>query len=428
MKIHGTTRQAARASAAILAIAAAASLSSPASAQLLWSEEFNAGETPDPDVWSYDLGAGGWGNHELQQYTDAPENARIEDGQLVIRARREAAGPAPFTSARIRTQDKVTFRYGTLEARIRFPDLGDGLWPAFWTLGNAFGQVGWPACGELDIVEMGQASAIGAGRVNRRVGSAAHWEHRGAHAMYGLFYDAPERLDQDFHRYRLEWTPEFVRTFVDDAPVWQMAIDAASCADCSEFHEPHFIVLNMAVGGDYPGIHAAEGITAPLPAAMRVDYVRLYDNGYTELDGTAVAAPYVNPAHSGSWYNDEQSGHGFSIEIGQAADGSTLAVVYWFVYDREGHPVFLMGIGAPQGAELDVGFISPYGMIYGEFDRDSVVRADGGFGRFVFSDENNGVFSYQPSAFTASAWGHEPIASLPITKLFSVSVSGAGDR
>ena len=149
--------------------------------QLIWSDEFNTGSAPDSAVWSYDRGASGWGNNELQEYTRAPQNVRIEDGSLVIAVQKGANG---FTSARIRTEDKLTFKYGTIEARIKVPDLADGLWPAFWTLGNNFSQVGWPSCGETDIMEMGSGLAISAGVINRRVGSAAHWDNQGQGSMY----------------------------------------------------------------------------------------------------------------------------------------------------------------------------------------------------------------------------------------------------
>ncbi|MEJ2401227.1 MAG: glycoside hydrolase family 16 protein [Xanthomonadales bacterium] len=390
---------------------------------LLWSDEFDSGEVPNTEVWSYDLGANGWGNRELQEYTDSADNAFIENGHLVIRAIAQASG-APFTSARIRTQDKVMFRYGTIEARIQVPDLADGLWPAFWTLGNNFSEVGWPACGELDILEMGHTSAIRDGVVNQRVGSAAHWENNDNYATYARFFDSTERLDGAFHLYRLEWTPDFVRTFVDGNLVWEMAIDDASCTDCSEFHAPHFIIMNLAVGGNYTGILSESGITAPLPAELRVDYVRVYDNGYTELSGPGALPPNVNPAHSGSWYNPDEDGHGFSIEIGNALDGSPAAVVYWYTYDVAGQPIFLVGQGVPDGTMLDVDFVSPVGMQWGVFQRPEGDWPDGGSGRFEFSDTDNGVFSYEPSEFTASTWGHTA-HSMEITKLFSVPVNGA---
>ena len=253
-------------------------LGAPLHAQdtLVWSEEFDSGDAPDPAVWSYDLGASGWGNRELQEYTDDAQNAFIENGQLVIRVLEQDSG-APYTSARIRTQDKVMVRYGTIEARVKVPDLADGLWPAFWTLGNNFSEVGWPACGELDILEMGHTSAIRDNVVNQRVGSAAHWENNDNYATYGLFFDSPQRLDDDFHLFRMEWTPDLVRTFVDDNKIWEMRIDSASCSDCTEFHEPHFMILNLAVGGNYTGILNEAGITASLPAEMHIDYVRVYE-------------------------------------------------------------------------------------------------------------------------------------------------------
>ena len=394
---------------------------------LLWSDEFDTGDVPNPEVWSYDLGRGdsGWGNRELQDYTDAAENAFIENGHLVIRALEQDTGAASFTSARIRTQDKVLFKYGTIEARVRVPDLGDGLWPAFWTLGNNFSQVGWPACGELDILEMGHTSAIRDDVVNQRVGSAAHWENNDNYATYGLFYDAPERLDGDFHVYRLEWTPDFVRTYVDGNRVWEMAIDPTSCTDCTEFHEPHFMIINLAVGGNYTGILTESGITAPLPAEMQVDYVRIYDNGFTEVSGPGATPPAIGPAHSGSWYDRDEDGHGFSIEVGNAPDGSPKAVVYWYTYDTAGAPLFLVGEGVPEGTRLDVDFVSPIGMEWGVFERPAGDWPDGGTGTFEFGGEDIGLFNYQPSEFTTSTWGHDA-HSMDIVKLFGIPVRETG--
>ena len=409
----------------LAATLAALCLCGTVQAQLIWSEEFDHGEVPDSRTWSYDLGRGddGWGNRELQEYTDDAQNAFIEDGHLVIRVLEQETG-APFTSARIRTQDKVMFRYGTIEARVRVPDLADGLWPAFWTLGNNFSDVGWPDCGELDILEMGHVTALANGLANQRVGSAAHWENNGNYATYGDFWDAPQRLDGDFHLFRLEWTPDFVRTYVDGNRVWEMAIDSSRCTDCSEFHQPHFLILNLAVGGDYTGILSEAGITAPLPAEMRVDYVRVFDNGFTEVSGPGAAPPSIGPGHSGSWYNPDEDGHGFSIEVGNAPDGSPKAVVYWYTYDTEGNPLFMVGEGAPDGTRLDVEFVSPVGMQWGVFDRPEGDWPDGGLGTFEFSDENSGVFRYEPSAFTSATWGHDA-HSMAITKLFGIPVYGS---
>ncbi|MGD9020876.1 MAG: DUF2807 domain-containing protein [Lysobacterales bacterium] len=130
--------------------------------------------------------------------------------------------------------------------------------------------------------------------------------------------------------------------------------------------------------------------------------------------------PPIGPDHSGSWYASEQSGHGFSIEIGSNASGGPLAVVYWYTYDDLGNPVFLVGRGVPGDNLLEVTFQSPVGMVFGEFDPGSVVREPGGVGRFEFSDAGAGTFDYTPSGFTASAWGHTPVDSLPLVKLFGI--------
>ncbi|MCK7593725.1 family 16 glycosylhydrolase [Pseudomarimonas salicorniae] len=278
---------------------ALAMLSGSVFGQVLWSEEFNTGSAPDPVIWTHDLGAGGWGNSELQTYTDAPENARVEGGQLIITARETVSrgGRRSFTSARIKTQDKLTFKYATIEARIQVPNLRDGLWPAFWTLGNNFSQVGWPDCGEIDVLEMGSAAAIAAGLTNRRVQSTAHWEHNNGYAGYGLHRDMPTDLNGGFHVYRLEWTPDSLSTYIDGQWIWTMDIRPSACTDCEEFHQPHFLLLNMAVGGSFTGLYRANEITAPFPAEYRIDYIRVIDNGHTVLGGSAVSGGGSSSAH-----------------------------------------------------------------------------------------------------------------------------------
>ncbi|MEE4174880.1 MAG: glycoside hydrolase family 16 protein [Xanthomonadales bacterium] len=297
---------------------------------LLWSDEFDLGTQPDVRIWTYDIGFGvnGWGNRELQYYTDEPENVSLEDGMLHIRA---VSHPPerPFTSGRIKTEDKLTILYGTIEARIRVPDLADGLWPAFWTLGNNFSEVGWPMCGELDIMEMGNSAAISDGVINRRIGSTAHWDKAGQHTNLGQYFDAPAALKDDFHVFRMEWTPESVTTFLDGQQVWQIDIRPSSCTSCTEFHQPHFLLLNMAVGGTYTGILDASGITASFPAELVVDWVRVYDNGFTVLGGTGLDAtgPAPNgPEHSGSGPGEATSGHGFAHEFGPLGDGGPSAL------------------------------------------------------------------------------------------------------
>ena len=271
-----------------LPLAVLASLaSSTASAQesLLWSEEFAGSGEPDPRTWTHDLGDLGV-NNELQVYTDEPQNVRVAGGNLVIHARRESDGT--FTSGRIRSQGKIMFQYGTVEARIRIPNLADGLWPAFWTLGSDIPSVGWPRCGEIDILEMGAGEAIAAGEGNQRVYSTAHWDFEGNYASYGQQRTTPADLSEGFHVYRLEWTPTAIRTFVDGQQIWVMDITNRDAMSGHEFHAPHFLIINLAVGGWFPGITNPSDITASLPAAYLVDFVRIYDNGHTVLTGTGL--------------------------------------------------------------------------------------------------------------------------------------------
>ena len=313
---------------AALALWALGLASNTAEAAQLWSEEFNHGTAPNPTVWSYDFGNWGWGNQELQNYTTAPENVRVEGGHLVITARQEWNGT--FTSGRIKTQDKVTFQYGTVEARIKIPDLENGLWPAFWTLGNNFASAGWPHCGEIDVLEMGAGAAISAGVINRRVYSTAHWDDGGSYAGYGQHLDTAADLDNGFHIWRMEWTPWSIKTFVDGQQIWVMDIDNPQSFGGEEFHAPHFFLLNLAVGGNFTGILSPSGITAPLPAEYRIDYVRVYDNGHTILTspspGDAYCPGYVASCPCGNG-GDGTSGCGNSSGAGALLDASGSASV-----------------------------------------------------------------------------------------------------
>jgi len=299
MKIFGNRRLAPERT--LLLAAVVLSLTGTSSAEtLIWSEEFNSSSALEGSVWSYDIGDGcaagicGWGNSEFQEYTSDPANVRVEGGQLIITALRQTVnGPGDpgedsytFTSARIKTENRLTVQYGSIEARIQLPDLADGLWPAFWTLGNDISSVGWPACGEIDIFEMGSAGAISDGVINRRVGSTAHWDIEGNYAGYGLTYTSATDLNDSFHIYRMEWTPTYISTYIDGIWIWTIDISNPEGFSGEEFHRPHFLLLNLAVGGTYTGItEVSSDITAPFPAEYRVDWIRIYDNGYVILGG-----------------------------------------------------------------------------------------------------------------------------------------------
>ena len=253
----------------------------------IWSDEFD-GSTIDKSIWTYKTGGDGNGNGELQYYTAAAENAYVENGSLVIEARREEYEGKQFTSARLRTLGRFAYKFGTLEARIKLPDVADGLWPAFWMMGNNFGQVGWPKCGEIDILEVGYKAALDSGTANSSVSAAAHWwqesgdwsdwlqaDYSKSTTIDGTFYD-------DYHLFKLEWTPTAIVVSVDDRPYFTMDI---TDPNLSEFVDnPAFIILNLAVGGfNFVDITDPNQITATFPAKMYVDYVRLYENEHTEI-------------------------------------------------------------------------------------------------------------------------------------------------
>jgi len=214
-----------------------------------------------------ETGGGGWGNNELQYYTNTVSNVNVEEGVLTITAREENISGYNYSSARITTQNKFDFKYGRIEARMKLP-YGQGLWPAFWMLGTNFNSVGWPACGEIDIMEM----IGGSGRENT-VYSTLHWDNNGNHADYGEPYTlASGTFADSYHIFSVEWDAQSIRGFVDDTPYFVADITPAAL---SEFRENFFVILNLAVGGNWPGNPDA---TTEFPQTLKIDYVRVYKN------------------------------------------------------------------------------------------------------------------------------------------------------
>jgi beta-glucanase (GH16 family) len=226
--------------------------------KLVWSDEFNYTGLPDMKNWGNEVGF--IRNNELQNYTDRrPENAIVMDGNLLIIARKESYETADYTSASIITYVKQSWTYGKIEARIKLPN-GQGLWPAFWTLGQNINQVGWPECGEIDIME----------HINNvdLIYGTAHWLN-GEHVSSGT--DTSCNVDI-YHNYAVEWDKESIKWFLDGEKYWEVNIKN-NINSTEELHLPQYIILNMAIGGDWPGPPDA---TTSFPDTMFIDYVRVY--------------------------------------------------------------------------------------------------------------------------------------------------------
>jgi beta-glucanase (GH16 family) len=235
--------------------------------QLIWSDEFNGapGSAPDPTKWSYDLGSSGWGNHELEVYTSNRGNSHLDGlGHLVIQALQPT--PGKFTSARLKTQGKFDVQYGRVEARIRIP-YGQGIWPAFWMLGADLKDKGWPACGEIDIME-------NIGREPDAVHGTVHGPgYSGANGIGKPSQIAAGRFADDYHIYAVEWAPQRI-DFLVDGQSYQAVTPASLPAGTKWVYDhPFFLILNMAVGGRWPG---NPDKTTVFPQSMLVDYVRVY--------------------------------------------------------------------------------------------------------------------------------------------------------
>jgi beta-glucanase (GH16 family) len=236
---------------------------------LVWSDEFNgaAGSSPDTSKWSFDIGTGnsGWGNQELEYYTGRPENASINaDGNLVMTAKSEVYNGSQFTSARMKTKNLFTTTYGRVEARIKTP-FGPGIWPAFWMLGSDEETNTWPNCGEIDIMELrGQKPNI----INGTVHGPGYSGGASVTKEYGLPND---RFDKDFHIFAVEWSPNQIDFYVDD--FLYQRITPEKVKGKWVFDHPFYLILNVAVGGNYVGFPTP---LTPFPQSMYVDYVRVY--------------------------------------------------------------------------------------------------------------------------------------------------------
>lgn len=240
---------------------------------LVWSDEFEGSGAVDTTKWTFDIGNWGWGNKELQYYTEnRTENARREDGSLVIEARKNDMGQ-PWTSARLTTRGKVTFLYGKIEIRAKVP-LGRGTWAAGWTLGDAYvDELSWPYCGEIDILETvgyEMDTLTGNGKAHATIHCGAYYFKLGNQPTSIL---PVERIHQEFHTYAIEWTPNGIRAFVDDQQYFEYTDTTTPLA--WPYDQPQNLILNLAMGGGWGGLM---GVDERLEKEQYiVDYVRVYE-------------------------------------------------------------------------------------------------------------------------------------------------------
>jgi Glycosyl hydrolases family 16/Calx-beta domain len=231
-----------------------------------WRDEFN-GTALDLTSWGFDVGGSGWGNNEQQYYTNnRPENIYLDNGKLVIQAKKESFMGSSYTSSRILTKGKKEFTFGRIDIRAKLP-VAKGLWPALWMLGKKIDQTNWPACGEIDIMELVGLDA-------NKVYGTLHWAGTtGSRVMYGTNYTLPTgNFSQKFHVFSLIWEANSVEILMDDISYYKFDRTRVGSA-AYPFNEPFFLIFNVAVGGDWPGSPDA---TTTFPQQMVVDYVRVF--------------------------------------------------------------------------------------------------------------------------------------------------------
>ena len=230
---------------------------------LVWADEFE-GTSLNDKYWNYEIGNNnGWGNNELEYYKK--ENTTVKDGYLTIEARQENNGASTYTSSRLTTQDKFNVKYGRVDIRALLPK-GQGIWPALWMLGKNIRQVSWPKCGEIDIMEL-----IGGTGNDNTVYGTAHWDNNNSHAQYGGNTKlAAGVFNDEFHVFSIVWDARKIVWYVDDK---QFHIIDTTPAGLSEFQEEYFLLVNLAVGGDWPGKPNSATV---FPQQMKVDYIRVF--------------------------------------------------------------------------------------------------------------------------------------------------------
>ena len=272
----------------ILIICVQFSITKAQNYKLVWSDDFDSSSL-DMSKWNYDIGTGtgGWGNNELQYYTDRDTNISIKNGNLIIRALKESYGGENYTSARIETQNKYSITYGKIESRIKLP-YGRGMWPAFWMLGDDITTVSWPACGEIDIIEMVGGNGTNGSTIlsDATVYGTAHWSSGGSHAQHGGSYSLPSgKFADNYHTFTVTWIPQLITWYVDGHQYASLSITSS---DLNAFQKSFYILFNLAVGGNWPG---SPDSTTEFPQTMMVDYIRVYKDTSQQNAAVTLSEP-----------------------------------------------------------------------------------------------------------------------------------------
>ena len=255
--------------------------------ELVWSDEFDQDGPVSQDKWNVETippNNGSWWNGELQFYTDKEDNIRVEEGLLKITAKYESYEGKNYTSARINTQDKFEFTYGRVEMRAKLPNW-EGMWPAFWLLGANIDEIGWPNCGELDILEHGDYVKDSTSNDPGLISSAVHYgpqdySRQTTNVPGKIFFDTGqerfirsekiiEKPFEEYHTYSMQWSPDKIQFFIDE----EMHLEFPMQSQHSPFDKPFFLLLNLAVGGHWTDGYVASGFTE---ATYEIDYVRVY--------------------------------------------------------------------------------------------------------------------------------------------------------
>ena len=270
---------------------------------LVWQDNFNGTTLDETNNWNIEVNGDGGGNNELEYYRRENISVGIEPVSgancLIITGKKESYLGKTCTSGRLNTLGKMSFTHGKIEARIKLPHTANGLWPAFWMLGADFPLVGWPNCGEMDIMEMGSSTGINQGTQDRYFSGTLHWGETWVnHPMYSKATTNSYGLEDDFHLYTLTWDSTAVKMYLDldkyptNSPYYSMTINQADVAPnpAHYFHKPFSVIFNMAIGGDFTGINTINNVTALAngDVSMYVDYVRVYQLG---VPGESYSGP-----------------------------------------------------------------------------------------------------------------------------------------